>query len=269
MILRCISIGKPEEGCLNEDAVLAKDNILAVSDGAGGGGLYAERWSRYLLDHLPATPMCTSEDLDNWIESVWEPYYNICEEDAQRQGGLFLNKFYEEGSFATLAVAWKCSDGCYKYLAYGDSVVFHYNQVTDVLEHSFTTLKDFNHPPYLINCKDEIKKDGCVCGEFMISSGSIVFVCTDALAHYVMMMYDICHEGNRQELIDALTVHSKNENFIRAALSIKTIDFGQDVLLKLIKSSKNSANFIRHIMRLYKDCLIALDDYSFACHTQM
>ena len=47
-----ISIGKPEQGYINEDAVIAKENIIAVSDGAGGGGLFAERWSAYLLNHL-------------------------------------------------------------------------------------------------------------------------------------------------------------------------------------------------------------------------
>lgn len=44
------SIGKPEQGCINEDAVIARENIIAVSDGAGGGGLFAERWSKYLLN---------------------------------------------------------------------------------------------------------------------------------------------------------------------------------------------------------------------------
>lgn len=266
MISRCISIGKPEEGCLNEDAVLAKDNILAVSDGAGGGGLYAERWSRYLLDHLPAIPMCTLEDLDNWIESIWEPFYNLCEEDAKKQGGMFLNKFYDEGSFATLAVAWKLSDNIYKYLIYGDSVVFHYNKETDVLEHSFTTLKDFCLPPYLINCKDEIKSEGCRYGEFNTCSGSIIFVCTDALAHYILMMYDVSHDDKREELLAALSAHSKSENYIRTALALRNVDFYNDVLCKLISSSKNSANFRSHIARLSRDSLIALDDYSFCFH---
>ena len=43
---KSISIGKPEEDCVNEDAAIARYNMIAVSDGAGGGGLFAERWSR-------------------------------------------------------------------------------------------------------------------------------------------------------------------------------------------------------------------------------
>lgn len=78
-----ITTGKFEPGCINEDAFLARDHVIAVSDGAGGGGLFAERWSRYMLDHLPDTPMLSAEDLDQWLEQIWEPFYNQCEAEAK------------------------------------------------------------------------------------------------------------------------------------------------------------------------------------------
>ena len=40
-----VTISKLEESTINEDAVKARDNMIAVSDGAGGGGVYAEKWS--------------------------------------------------------------------------------------------------------------------------------------------------------------------------------------------------------------------------------
>ena len=67
------SIGKPDQGCINEDAVLERKNLIAVSDGAGGGGLFAEEWSAYLLSHLPTTPICSADELDAWIGDIWEP----------------------------------------------------------------------------------------------------------------------------------------------------------------------------------------------------
>lgn len=98
---KILSIGKPEEGCINEDAAIARSNMIAVSDGAGGGGLFAERWSKYLLDNLPESPILSAEELDLWIDGIWEPYYNQCEEDAKMLGSMSLNKFYDEGSFAS------------------------------------------------------------------------------------------------------------------------------------------------------------------------
>ena len=60
---KCISISKFEQNCINEDAVLAKEKRIAISDGAGGGGLFAERWSQYLLAHLPDIPIENVESL--------------------------------------------------------------------------------------------------------------------------------------------------------------------------------------------------------------
>ena len=50
-----ISIGKDSN--YNEDAVMAHDNVIAVSDGAGGGGLFADKWAQYLLAKLPTKPI--------------------------------------------------------------------------------------------------------------------------------------------------------------------------------------------------------------------
>ena len=58
---RYVGIGKGEKNALNEDAVIARKNVIAVSDGAGGGGLFADRWSHYLLKHLPAAPISSAD----------------------------------------------------------------------------------------------------------------------------------------------------------------------------------------------------------------
>ena len=36
--MRAISLAKFEEGIINEDAAIARKEVIAVSDGAGGGG---------------------------------------------------------------------------------------------------------------------------------------------------------------------------------------------------------------------------------------
>ena len=152
--MKALSIPKFEVGITNEDAALAKPDMIAVSDGAGGGGLFAELWSRYLVEHLPDEPIIDYKSFDAWIDGIWEPFYNDCEEKTKAEGGMLLNKFYDEGSFATLVAVWKESDSECKWIAYGDSVAFCYNKKTKELHHSFTKLVDFNNPPYLVNCKD-------------------------------------------------------------------------------------------------------------------
>ena len=126
----CQSVGKFETPPLiNEDAAIANDTkkFIAVSDGAGGGGVYADRWSKYLVDNLPSIAIKSFEELDQWIGSIWEPFYNECELLAKQVGGLLLDKFYDEGSFATLVALWQSSSDKCLWIAYGDSVAFCYN----------------------------------------------------------------------------------------------------------------------------------------------
>ncbi len=261
----CVSIGKFEPGCINEDAALARDNVIAVSDGAGGGGLFAERWSRYLLDHLPDTPICSAEELDSWIEQIWEPFYNQCEADAKQMGGMSLEKFYDEGSFATLIAVWRTSETTCRWMSFGDSVAFCYDFATHKLIHTFGCLGDFNNPPYLINCKDEINGKGFKSGEWNINEHSVVFAASDSLAHYILMMYEVSRNDTyAHELQEAGARHSKNENYIKMAQALPTVDFEKGVLYKLLNCANNQTNFKRHIESLLRKGLLAVDDYSFA-----
>ena len=169
--MKAISIAKIDEGLVNEDAVIAREGLIAVSDGAGGGGVFADRWSKYLVDHLPDETITDFEAFDNWIDSIWEPFYNDCEEQAKEEGGMLLNKFYDEGSFATIVAVWKSGE----WMSYGDSVAFCYHRKSGMLQHSFTKLTDFNNPPYLVNCKDPLNPDGFRSGKFKMEEDFVAF----------------------------------------------------------------------------------------------
>ena len=265
-----VTIPKFEEGNINEDAVITTEKMIAVSDGAGGGGVYAERWSNYLVNNLPDNPILSFDELDSWIEDIWETFYNDCEESAKQEGGMLLDKFYDEGSFATLAAIWKENNENFRWFTYGDSVVFHYNRNTKILEHSFTNLADFTQPPYLINCKDELNPLGFKSGTFQTNDCSILFAATDALSHYILMMYEVSQKDEyKMELQNAINNHSKNGILIKNALQIKTLDFEKDVLNKLL-NCKIPINMKRHISAIKRKGLIGHDDYSFValiCNT--
>ena len=256
--MRAISFAKFEEGTVNEDAAIAKESVIAVSDGAGGGGVFAERWSQYLVNNLPDKPIKSYKAFDKWIDGMWEPFYNGCEEEAKKVGGLFLNKFYDEGSFATLVAVW--ANGT--WISYGDSVAFCYNKKTGNLQHSFSKLTDFNHPPYLINCKDPLDKKGFRTGKFIVDDDCMVFATSDTLAHYILMMYELANKdeyaGELQAAIDAQT---KNSNLIKSAMRIRKLNFEKDVIQKL-ENCKYPKQLKLHIEHLKRWGFIGHDDYS-------
>lgn len=258
--MRAISLAKFEDGIVNEDAAIARKEVIAVSDGAGGGGVFAEHWSQYLVAHLPEKPIKNYKAFDKWIDGIWEPFYNKCEEEAKNIGGLFLNKFYDEGSFATLVAVWK--DG--NWISYGDSVAFCYNKKTGELQHTFNHLVDFNNPPYLINCKDPLDEKGFRKGKFKVDKNSLLFAASDTLAHYILMMYELAQKDKYDdELQEAINAQTKNSNFIKTAMRLKKIDFVKDVIQKL-ENCKHSQQLMLHIGRLKRWGLIGHDDYSLA-----
>ena len=168
-------------------------------------------------------PLADYAAFDGWLDSIWEPFYNACEAEAQKEGGMLLNKFYDEGSFATLVAIWNTG----QWISYGDSVAFCYDRGNGRLQHSFGRLVDFNNPPYLINCKDPLIEQGFKSGQFDIRTDSVVFVASDALAHYILMMYEVAHNeefgSDLQEAINAQTKDSQKDYRARAMLFLSIL----------------------------------------------
>ena len=127
MVIFGSSVSKPLDSSINEDSIRKAPGLIAVSDGAGGGGLYAEKWSQYLVENLPEKPILNYMDFCNWLDSIWESFFNNFEKVSREQGSFALRKFYDEGAYATIACLW-IDENNHKYywLTYGDSVVFKY-----------------------------------------------------------------------------------------------------------------------------------------------
>ena len=262
---KSVSIAKPNDHTPNEDAVFCSPQSIAVSDGAGGCGLYADEWSRYLIEHLPKdAPLSSFTELDGWVDGIWEAFYNEHEERAKEGDGILLNKFYNEGSCATVAAAWKTNDEECRWIAYGDSVVFHYNRHTELQEHSFTRLADFSNPPRLVSCKDPLEEEGCCSGVFHIDDASIVFAASDALSHYVLMMYELSKSAEfESELMELRMKQTSNSQLLQIAEKEKC-NFAEDVLYPLLRSVDSEADFKELIELLHTKRLIDIDDYTLA-----
>ena len=261
---RGVSIAKINDTVANEDSFFSSEQCIAVSDGAGGCGLFANEWSLYLIEHLPKEqPITSYQELDEWVDGIWEPFYNEHEERAKSGDGILQNKFYNEGSCATVAAAWMSADAECRWMAYGDSVVFHYSRKTETLEHSFTKLSDFSNPPRLVSCKDPLEEAGFRSGVFSLDDSSIVFAASDALSHYILMMYELskCLDY-REELAEEYMKQSGNSQLLKTAESIK-FDFEKDVIDRLLEASESECSFRRFIEELYGKGVIDMDDFTF------
>lgn len=262
-----ITIPKFEERAYSEDVSLCDSRRIAVSDGAGGCGIFAERWSAYLLEKLPAKKFVDFVDFSVWLDSIWEDFFESTKSLAASVGGFAQNKFYDEGSYATFAAAWKYRYKVY-WVAYGDTVVFHYDKSTKQLQHSFTALNDFAESPFLINWKNELDSKGFVQGEYKIAANSVVFVASDALAFYILAMYLIFSkpQGSEIQIENVLKTSSLQKNLLEQMMlsKIETSDFETAVLTPLFQAAYSQDSFKSYINQLYQKGQIQNDDYSLA-----
>lgn len=262
MRFRKVSIGK--DSFLNEDAVLADCNRIAVSDGAGGGGLFADKWASFLLEKLPMHPIHSFKALDDWINTIWESFYIELESMAKSLGSVELNKFYDEGSLATLSALWvKESD--IEWINYGDSAVFCYDFRSKELYTSIKNPRAFNDAPYLININAPLIAGGFEKGTFSIGKHKLYFCATDALAHYILVSYMAANKSVYGKEIDELEgARSKNSNFIKSICSEQEIEFEKDVIIKILDCAESESDFAMLMNKLMVSGKLAYDDCSIA-----
>lgn len=273
-----ITIPKFTENNINEDNVLCVENCIAVSDGAGGTGVFADKWSKYLLDHLPTDKYFASfREFDDWIDSIWEDFFNEYEKKADVDHVL-LRKFWDEGSCATLAAIWKCEDRFFCWIRYGDSVPFCYNIKTKRLQYARMNLAHFSHPPHLINCKEPLVKHGFLQGDFYADENEVIFfVASDALSHYLLMMYQLLSDLNfNLELNEVRKAFNTNSQLLMAAekwvkddADSSKKDYWKDVLKPLVCAASSEDTFREHLKLLHSQNLLDIDDYSFAYLTNL
>ena len=232
---------------------------------AGGCGLFAREWSKYLLRHIPKKRVITCfAEFDKWVDGIWEEFYNEHEEQAKKGDGILLNKFYNEGSCATIAAAWAAKPAQCQWMTYGDSVVFHYSRQTGLLEHSFTRLADFSNPPRLVSCKDPLEEEGFRSGIFHLDDTSVVFAASDALSHYVLMMYELSKSAEfESELMELRMKRTSNSQLLQMAEK-EVFKFYDDVLSPLLRSVDSEAYFKELMELLHTKRLIDIDDYTLA-----
>ena len=264
-----ISIPKFNDTTPNEDSFLASDNFIAISECALGCGLYSDEWSKYLINNLSLDiPIKTFCELDAWIDKIWEPFYIEHEQKAQQGDGLLQSKFYNEGSCATLVAGWKACSNELLWCSYGDSVIFHYDKSTKKLEHSFTKLADFSNSPMLISCKENLEESGFRSGVFHINSDSIVFAASDALSHYIMMMYMLANKDFYSiEIEETLSTRTSNSNLLQAAECLN-YDFEKDVINELAELTANPLFFMERMKELHNLGVLDIDDYTIAFLTE-
>lgn len=99
---------------------------------------------------------------------------------------------------------------------------------------------------------------------FSIDDASIVFAASDALSHYVLMMYELSKsEEFESELMELRMKRTSNSQLLQMAEK-EALKFYDDVLNPLLRSVDSEADFKELMEPLCVKKLIDTDDYTLA-----
>ena len=167
--------------------------LAAVSDGAGGEGIYCGEWARTLLRNLHSEPIRTNEELNRWLKSFWESFY--VEYSAHSKSNPTVHrKFFIEGSLATLSAVWIVPTSgkffCYGVFC-GDSPIFllRDGESDPALEMLFPdSVGALNQNPYLINWRSEIESEAVVfLNRFELKRGDVIVLTSDGIGRFLAL----------------------------------------------------------------------------------
>ncbi len=265
----------------NEDVFVInyhENTLFAVSDGAGGSGIFASDWAKTLLENLPKEVFKNVEDLDAWIGEFWEEFYHKQQDFIQKMEDKFLQslvktKFQEEGSNATLLSVWIEAENKINCVTFGDSTFILYDKETKKCEFFvYNSLEEYENNPFLLNFLHETPKQGFFKKEFQISNQKTLYLVTDAVAQYLHCAY--LAQENPKLLAEIsqkpLKISQKAKTFLEELEKFKNqeentnfnANFFENILKNLNAHLENQESFENFLNNEYQKGLILRDDYT-------
>ena len=107
-----------------------------------------------------------------------------------------------------------------------------------------------------------MEKEGISSGDFYLDESSVVFAASDALSHYIMMMYELSKSKEYgAELAEEYLKASGNSQLLKTAETMK-FEFGQDVLQSLLDATLSSSQFELYLKELKLKGILDMDDFT-------
>lgn len=178
----------------NEDAISYRQNgkydIYALSDGAGGAGIFCGAWARFMVGNQNNAPYTSNDHFSDWFLSVSKYFHDDISPSLTSYEPLVAQKFYEEGSYATLLFIWLHKETRKLYFTgCGDSTMFLFelkeDQYITTVIFPINVQSTLDQPPKLLNWRKGFLND-LILSDHQCSSESYIMLCTDSMSRWVI-----------------------------------------------------------------------------------
>ncbi len=242
----------------NEDSLFISEQIIAISDGAGGVGILADEWAKTLVENIPDKPFEKAKNIDEWISSLWEKFYNS-HLDQLNEDPWKIKKFEVEGSLATLSALWQVGENKFEYRSYGDSAMFVFNKNTGKLkiQNNLKSINSFTASPPLINWQTEqLSSEYFYSQKIELNNDEEIILATDGIAMYIHGAWLVYKNAPNEEILE-----SKMQKIVDYFRANPIKDF-----TKWISQLENASGSKKALTKItkdwYKSSFLPNDDYT-------
>lgn len=245
----------------NEDALRVdsdgnKKKLIAISDGAGGVGIYCKQWAEFIVEKAPESP---DHNLNSWFLEIskefYLKYYNIDFGDIETK-----EKFISGGSYATLLFLWIDYDNKFlNYVAVGDSALFIFRKVENgtyvpSLIYPIKHNEFIDQNPTLLNWKKAKQIDSTKT--FSLQEGDILIAGTDSISRWILENLLVVQPTETRALLNP-NFKIDNETLEKHKLGVYNFKKIEDIF-EAIPKDKDEA--VTYFVNLIKNNCMEADD---------
>lgn len=255
----------------NEDAIAYDEYSLfdkiAVSDGAGGAGIYCKAWANHLVKNQVDKPFDSKINAEEWFLSISESFYKENIEAINKMDPFILEKFIKEGSYATLFFAWwDKQTNILHYTGVGDTTVIIFRKEKEIYNPILITpineqnsLEDF---PKLLNWNKGLNYDLSPLQVPLIEN-DIMIICTDSITRWIIYQLIILVPTKMQVLLSESIIKNIDKNKLEDINFSNKYKDVSELLLKLEETLNQGFEFYKKVLdKQIKLNLLEKDDFT-------
>jgi hypothetical protein len=247
----------------NEDAIRVDYNeknskkLIAISDGAGGVGIYCKQWAEYIVENAPDN--VPFEGLNQWFLGISKEFYlRYCGKDFSDIGTK--EKFISAGSYATLLFLWiDYNKNLIHYVGIGDSSFFilrkdECENYIPIIIYPINNNEFIDQNPTLLNWKKSHQID--TIKSISIQKDDIILAATDSISRWILENLLIIEPKITRDLLNS-NFKIENESLEKHKLSDYNFKNCEEIF-KIIPKDKTTA--IHFFENLIKNDFMEADD---------
>jgi hypothetical protein len=256
----------------NEDAIRifenSKFNLFAMSDGAGGAGIYCKEWANYIVNNQPEFPILTNEEANKWFQKISKSFYELIKPTVNYDNIFIGERFDSEGSYATLLYVWVSkTEKKYFISGIGDTTLFYFKKTNDnytiSLIEPISKQLSLEDNPELLNWQKALEYS-LLSKSVDYENGDTIIICTDSLSRRIIYQLLLINQFETELCLN----ENINKTYRRDFLEHLKIN-------QRIFKMKEFVNYLRNLIAMSPDSFRAelrkwverneleKDDYSF------